>query len=343
MELLISLIIPVYKVEKFIAECVKSVMDQTYDYFECIFVDDKTPDNSIQIAEQLIERYQGNIKFDILHHDVNKGLPNARNTGIKHATGQYVMFLDSDDTLTPYAIQTMIDIISQYKGVDLVQCGIHDDKRKIYDITLLPSFLDRCHSIFYEFINNHIPWMVHGKLVRMDFIRNMDLLFDEKILIHEDLYWSYFICQKASTFASSPTIVYNYNTNNVDSIMQQSELNFQRSAHYYIVIINRLLSHIDKENYTDNRMFLLNFFFYVAECIRQSYDITPETNKAFTKLRYRFLFGAIRKVNLFEILYDSHLFMPFCKLLNVIQYRRTIIYKFEKLACWYYRNILHLR
>lgn len=94
----ISIIIPVYNVEPYITDCLQSVMRQTYQgSLECIIVDDCGTDKSIEIAERLIADYEGPIEFRIVHHEHNRGLSAARNTGKDAATGDYVYFLDSDD------------------------------------------------------------------------------------------------------------------------------------------------------------------------------------------------------------------------------------------------------
>ena len=95
----ISIIIPVYNVEKYIEACLHSVMAQTYTGpMECILVDDCGQDNSIGVAEKMISDYQGTIHFRILHHDHNRGQSAARNTGMDAATGEYIFFSDSDDS-----------------------------------------------------------------------------------------------------------------------------------------------------------------------------------------------------------------------------------------------------
>lgn len=89
----ISIIVPVYNVEQYIKECFDSIAAQTYNgEIECIFVDDCGQDKSVDILEKMIVGYQGGISFSIIHHEHNKGLSGARNTGIRHATGDYLYF-----------------------------------------------------------------------------------------------------------------------------------------------------------------------------------------------------------------------------------------------------------
>ena len=97
-EISISIIIPVYNVGPYVEACIRSVMRQTYDGpMECIVVDDCGTDNSMAVVDRIISEYHGPISFKILHHDNNRGLSAARNTGIRYATGEFLMFVDSDD------------------------------------------------------------------------------------------------------------------------------------------------------------------------------------------------------------------------------------------------------
>ena len=98
----ISVIVPVYNVEKWIERCAHSLFEQTLDDIEYIFVNDCTPDNSIEVLKQTLERYpkrKNNVK--IIHHEVNKGLTSARNSGLAEAEGEYIAHCDSDDWVEP--------------------------------------------------------------------------------------------------------------------------------------------------------------------------------------------------------------------------------------------------
>ena len=89
-----SVIVPVYNVEKYIKKCLESVLNQDFDDYEIIVVDDETPDGSMKIVEGLAQKYPE--KFNIIHQE-NKGLGGARNTGVAAAKGEYLIFIDSDD------------------------------------------------------------------------------------------------------------------------------------------------------------------------------------------------------------------------------------------------------
>ena len=89
----VSIIVPIYNVEPYVEACVRSVMSQTYrGSIECIMVDDCGSDGSVQIVEKIIEGYDGSIQFMMLHHNHNRGLSAARNTGLNAASGDYLFF-----------------------------------------------------------------------------------------------------------------------------------------------------------------------------------------------------------------------------------------------------------
>ena len=92
----VSVIVPVYNVSGFVERCVRSLMEQTLDNVEFIFVDDASPDNSIDIIRRVIKEYPNrNVRIAI--HEYNKGLPSARNTGLDLCVGEYVFHCDADD------------------------------------------------------------------------------------------------------------------------------------------------------------------------------------------------------------------------------------------------------
>ncbi|MDO4196633.1 MAG: glycosyltransferase family 2 protein, partial [Prevotellaceae bacterium] len=123
----ISLIVPIYNVEAYLVECLDSVANQTVtDGVECILVDDKGTDSSMTIAEKWIDAYRNDeskekkVEFVVVHHECNKGLSEARNTGISVAKGDYVYFLDSDDSIAPDCMEEMIRLVDKYPDVDMV-------------------------------------------------------------------------------------------------------------------------------------------------------------------------------------------------------------------------------
>ena len=111
----ISIVIPMYGVEKYLNRCLDSILNQTFTDWQAICVDDGSPDNSGNIAEEYARRDK---RFMVIHQD-NGGLSDARNTGLKHATGEYIMFLDSDDFIHPQTME-MVYYMARRDDTDIV-------------------------------------------------------------------------------------------------------------------------------------------------------------------------------------------------------------------------------
>lgn len=129
---LVSIIIPVYKVEKYLARCLESVLNQDYHNLEIILVDDGSPDNSPAICDEYAQK-DNRVK---VIHKCNGGQSSARNAGMEIATGEYVNFLDSDDWIEPDTISYALSVIRKY-NVDAVQ----------YECLQVTSISEHAHSI----------------------------------------------------------------------------------------------------------------------------------------------------------------------------------------------------
>jgi len=115
----ISVIVPIYKCEKYIAKCLESILAQTFDNFEVVCVNDCTPDNSVAIVEGYIRR---DARIRLIHHDQNLGLGGARNTGIKEAQADFIASVDSDDTVHPQMLACLWEACEN-GFFDIVVCG----------------------------------------------------------------------------------------------------------------------------------------------------------------------------------------------------------------------------
>ena len=192
----VSIIVPMYGVEKYIKDCLESVAAQTFKDIECIVIDDYSPDHSYDIAREFIDDYKGEIEFKIVRHQVNKGLSGARNTGIESSTGEYLFFLDSDDLITENAIDVLYSnkrdadltmgnnlIFSDYTGEIIRQ-----PKTTSKDYYYFDSLYDYMTNPDIVVLNNYgLAW---NKLFKKSFIDEHKLRFDEGIYFEDDV-WSY--------------------------------------------------------------------------------------------------------------------------------------------------------
>lgn len=251
----ISIIIPVYNVAPFVEECLNSIIAQTYKgEMECILVDDCGTDDSVEICERIISRYNGPISFRNVHHDHNKGLSAARNTGILGAKGDYLYFLDSDDRIYPHTIATLVSLAEKYRGVDMVQGNTevepHDSwmyGRLHYAEGVLKEYWTDRENLRKLLLGDVMPMTAWNKLVRREFVIQHNLFFREGF-IHEDEIWRW-DCQKyIQTLAISPVNTLWYRTDNQTSIMATEDKTKS------VISLLELFEHASLQAYTHHEL-----------------------------------------------------------------------------------------
>jgi glycosyltransferase involved in cell wall biosynthesis len=201
----VTIIIPVYNVEEFIIACLQSVLDQNYNNIEVVIVDDCSPDNSIKVAKNLIIEIKKKFSFKIIQHEINMGLSAARNTGLYNASGDYIFFLDSDDTLLTDSISILV---SQIKNDDIdIVIGnfISYNNFPYYN----DSFLLVYPKTIQSFLTESIYPMACNKLIKLNTLKIHSLLFVNNIY-HEDMLFSFFLSLYAKKILVLNRITYNY-------------------------------------------------------------------------------------------------------------------------------------
>lgn len=232
---MISIIIPVYHVEQYIEDCLKSVVSQSYKgTFECILIDDCGTDASIEIAKHFINQYKGRVLFRILHHEKNQGQSAARNTGINAASGDYLLFLDSDDLLTPDCLETLTALAEGQKDV---VCGAYEsfDGYLYYwsDVYKLDNFTSNDnHEIVNLYTSGKLYPMPWNKLVKKELITRDGIYFKEGV-IHEDDLWNLMVANHAQSFKSINKTTYYYRIRNNSTMTATSK----RKSHLSHVLI----------------------------------------------------------------------------------------------------------
>ena len=254
----VSIIVPVYNVEPYIVQCLQSVANQTMtEGVECILVDDCGTDKSARIAETFVDNYKGDISFRLIHHEHNGGLSAARNTGIRAAQGEYVYFLDSDDSITPDCIAGFQTIINEHPGVDLIQGLIDQDSPYMNQFATkeFPSYTDDRKYIKRALLDyNELPVCAANKMVRRQLILDYQLFFKEGI-IEEDNYWSFFLAKYVCSLAIYPQKCYLY-TVNPGSITKA--VNKEKEIYSSKVIIKDFCNNIDDYMVSEQKVAIFN-------------------------------------------------------------------------------------
>ena len=205
----ISIIVPVYNVENYIAECVDSILQQNLKNAEIILVDDGSTDGSGKICDT----YASNYSFIKVIHQENKGLSGARNAGITNATGEYLMFLDSDDYINKNVnLQRIINYLHgdviQYKFVYYYE----QSNKYIYlnDYIIEENENSDINAILYNHLKRgYLSSTATDKFIRREVVLQNHILFQEGI-VSEDLEWVLRLFQKIKTFQLMNENIYVY-------------------------------------------------------------------------------------------------------------------------------------
>lgn len=161
----VSVIIPVFKVEAFVERCVRSLMEQTLQDVEFIFVDDASPDGSMDIIRRVTAEYDRDVK--ILVHPENKGLPAARNTGLAEARGKYIFHCDSDDWPEKTMLEKMYGAaVSQ--GADFVYCDFYLEFGTGRRNMTTPDYASPEEMVKDGFLVGNMKYNVWNKLIHRD-------------------------------------------------------------------------------------------------------------------------------------------------------------------------------
>lgn len=236
----VSIIVPVYNVAEYITECFNSVASQTFTGgMECIFVDDCGTDDSVDIVRSLISSYHGNVRFRVVNHDHNKGLSAARNTGIRNAKGDYLYFIDSDDSITSDCIEKLTTLAEKYPGVEIVQGSAKSNSDWLMlKWNLTPEYSESFKWIRTTMLKRYVlPMTAWNKLVRRDFVLEHELYFAEG-MIHEDEVWNFMLSKYVHRIAFCFDATYNYRVND-EGIMHQVKANPKR----YLPIVDFMSKH----------------------------------------------------------------------------------------------------
>lgn len=207
-----SIIVPIYKVEKYLEQCVESILSQSYKDFELILVDDGSPDKCPEICDQ----YSKNDSRVIVIHKENGGLSDARNAGMNIANGEYIIFVDSDDFWSKTSVLEKIADISKDNSPDIVQFGrekyfekedrIQENVLKHLSAYNGKSSKETLYNLVYM---DSLAISAWSRAVKRDFLLKNDLYFKKGIKT-EDLDWAIrmFLCEPKWAFIDDNFYVY---------------------------------------------------------------------------------------------------------------------------------------
>lgn len=269
-EIKISIIIPVYNVEKYIRKCIESIMFQSYSNLEIIVVNDGTKDNSIKIVEE----YLFDKRIKILTKK-NGGVSSARNEGLKIATGDYIHFVDPDDWLENYIYDQLLKEMSTNEDVVCFNYKVYDDKKnKIINSKYISEDIEKrlmisSNGSFYFELTKNPCW---NKIYRRDFLNKNKLFFIEKVCIEEDRVWNLMTFFLANRVKYIDTSLYNYRINvensavykrdNFNNLKNEEKIKIKKS---FEIIEKKLETFININKKNWNQFKILRTYIYYGE------------------------------------------------------------------------------
>ena len=205
----VSIIVPVYNSEKYLKRSIESILNQTYKDLEIIIIDDKSTDNS----KKIIQKYaSSDNRIRAFYSEVNHGVSRSRNIGLKSISGDYVMFMDSDDYIVPEAIEKMVNASIKYDAdiVDNYHLIIYSKKNKEYYFT--ESKVPK-KTLVMGSLKDNIDILtkstyITGKLIKKELIG--DLTFDESLRRYEDLVFEHNLKKKIKNLVFINDVDYYY-------------------------------------------------------------------------------------------------------------------------------------
>ena len=247
----ISVIIPMYNAEKYIAECLDSVLVQTFQDFEVILVNDASTDGSRQIAESYLEKFGG--RLAIYDNQKNLGVSATRNKGLEISRGEYVFFMDADDLILPNGLKRLYGLAKSF-DVDVVNCTGHYDlsddgkERKLRRLKKPTATLENIIDVNLEWrvkglLEDNFYWAPWRRLSRRDFLIRNGIFFPEGIEIYGDRIWTFGLLFCAQKILHTPLAVYFYRKS-VDSLSRR-KITALQNVNVFINVIVRGLTWID--------------------------------------------------------------------------------------------------
>ena len=215
---MVSILVPVYNSEKYLRQCLGSIVNQTYKDLQVVIVDDGSIDNSLSICREYADKYE----FIEVYHQGNAGVASARNALLDKARGDYTIFIDSDDWIELDMIEGLLHYIAEY-DLDIVICGSvseYNDSATAVDTSYCSPLIDNREEAVKKFIlHKELNGSLWNKLVKTSLFHN--LRFAKDIWYGEDALMMWQVLQRVNRIGSMPTPYYHYRMNDA-SISHQT-------------------------------------------------------------------------------------------------------------------------
>lgn len=319
-EKLISIIVPIYKVEQYLDKCIQSIINQTYRNLQIILVDDGSPDNCGKICDEYALKDD---RIEVIHK-INGGISDARNIGISKAKGKYIGFVDSDDFIDKNMYKDMYNLIEEKKA-DVCICNFYnviDDNNIIKNSNKGIQEYNKMDILREILLDKQIQSYAWNKLYKRELFDNIKYPVGKK---YEDIGTTFYILEKCNKVVVTDLPKYYY-LNRADSIVNSLS---EQTVMDYVDLINKRYDYIENKF---NKLTRYNVY-YLARTLITSYtdlqnienpgkEIIEKLNNLYNKTRQAIkehekevidLFDEKQKMQLYTLLYDISLFFKISK------------------------------
>jgi len=212
----VSICVPIYGVEQYIRRCLTSLFEQSYLNLEYIFINDCTPDDSINILIETINQYpQRKDQVKIINHKINQGLSAARNTAIQHCSGEFIMWVDPDDYIDIHTVELAIKK-QQETGSDIVSFNTRVFYKN-YTIDWITPIYTNPNEMAQYIIARNAPIILVARLIRLSLYKNHNLRAEEGVNMSEDYQISTKLAYYAQKVSTLNQVLYYYDRTNEDA------------------------------------------------------------------------------------------------------------------------------
>ena len=260
---LVSVLIPVYQVERYIERCARSVFEQTYHNCEFVFVDDGCTDSSIDLLGKTIDEYPHvKNKVIIIKHEQNKGLSATRNTAINSCHGEFVIHVDSDDWIEPDAISLLVKR-QQETDADIVYTkGYYLQKEGITKITC-QGWSSEKKALLINLLQDKATISIWSKLIKKSLYIDYGIECDERADYYEDFQVLPRLIYFAKKIACIDDLIYHYNRSNPNSIVTNisQSISIQKQGILSIHNICNFFQNKDELLYSSVKSFYVRYLY----------------------------------------------------------------------------------
>lgn len=213
----VSILIPIYKAQKYIEECLCSVFRQTYSNIELILADDASPDESINIAKEVTHRYGREQSLTIIKNGKNKGIAYTRNILLEHANGDYIYFVDSDDFIEPNTIETLVSTAIR-ENADIVRCDYFKLSNGISTVVKRLTKGENTNCLENSLDSSSSMQSLSFLFIKRELVKENNLHFSKDIDCLEDYIFSIKLYYYADKIYDLSIPFYHYRLDNDESI-----------------------------------------------------------------------------------------------------------------------------